>query len=405
MKQLAMSLVFSAALASVAIADYPYFDSWARLRGKSHQGGTYMFNLNPPFDVNIDYSPSWYPSNHGEFATNIGVAYKSKDWDSSNLLDTYNGIGVISGTPTFAIEFQNIVQSGSYAIAFYVQSSSGVSLLAQPYIAMGAGGLVENGPAFAMGVTRVGGSLAPLMSFNESIANANAPVDVGDTQIVLVRGFMTVSQNFFGSRGTGFFVPLGTALARCDMDKEMFGRAPDVAAGAGISVQVLSYSFAPAQNPWPLKPGSSNTSGGSRGFRTTFKDSSGNVLHDSSYAMPFDRESIDLPTLGTYSGSGTLTLESTGILRKIVPMTVVNGAVQIGSDIEVHGGDINGDNEVDLLDYFVLSEFYGLTADDDDFYNVTAEGLTGFDADLNFDDSVDLLDYMIISDNYNLSGD
>lgn len=60
------------------------------------------------------------------------------------------------------------------------------------------------------------------------------------------------------------------------------------------------------------------------------------------------------------------------------------------------GGDANGDNSVDLLDYFDLSDSYNL-AEGDSGYNASA--------DFNGDGSVDLLDYFILSDSYNLTGD
>jgi hypothetical protein len=59
-------------------------------------------------------------------------------------------------------------------------------------------------------------------------------------------------------------------------------------------------------------------------------------------------------------------------------------------------GDVNGDNSVDLLDYFALSDAYGSSVGDPTF---------NAEADLNGDDSVDLLDYFILSDNYGLEGD
>jgi hypothetical protein len=64
-------------------------------------------------------------------------------------------------------------------------------------------------------------------------------------------------------------------------------------------------------------------------------------------------------------------------------------------DLTMVGGDANGDDSVDLLDYFALSDSYNLSTGD-----------AGFDAgaDFNRDGSVDLLDYFILSDSYNVSG-
>lgn len=405
MKQLAMSLVFIGTLASVAGAGYASFDSWAKLKGGKFEKATY-FGASTIGITNVFHDPLYYQSNWFDFQTGLDARVSTTTWESLGDLDTYYGKEVVLGTPTFSIYFDNFVQSGTYSISFYLQASSSVTILANPFLSKLFGiGYDRNGDAYALGVTQPGSSLVSLQGFHESGTEILSETSFSDTQTVNVRGFMTVSQTPAGSRGIGIFVPLGPIIGIARVDRDVPGIAPVATANARISLQVTSYSYVPAAIPWPIKPGSSNTSSASRGIRTLFKDSTGSVLHDSSYAMPFDRESIDLPTLGSYTGSGTLTLESAGILRKIVAISVVSGAVQIGSEIELHGGDINGDNSVDLIDYFALSDYYGLTTDDATFYNVSADGLTGFDADLNLDDSVDLLDYMIISDNYNLSGD
>jgi hypothetical protein len=102
--------------------------------------------------------------------------------------------------------------------------------------------------------------------------------------------------------------------------------------------------------------------------------------------------SIGLPiTSGSYdlyyrvSGPGFLTnVEPSGTMGSIVTV-----------DLTMVGGDANGDDSVDLLDYFALSDSYNLSTGD-----------AGFDAgaDFNRDGSVDLLDYFILSDSYNVSG-
>lgn len=102
--------------------------------------------------------------------------------------------------------------------------------------------------------------------------------------------------------------------------------------------------------------------------------------------------SIGLPiSSGTYdlsyrvSGPGFLTnVEPSGAMGSIVTLAVT-----------MVGGDANGDDSVDLLDYFALSDSYNLSTGD-----------AGFDAgaDFNRDGSVDLLDYFILSDSYNVSG-
>lgn len=72
-----------------------------------------------------------------------------------------------------------------------------------------------------------------------------------------------------------------------------------------------------------------------------------------------------------------------------------NANTNLGN-IVLQGGDANGDQAVDLLDYFALSDAYN-----------TVPGDSAWDAfaDFNEDGSVDLLDYFLLSDNYNTEGD
>ncbi len=71
-----------------------------------------------------------------------------------------------------------------------------------------------------------------------------------------------------------------------------------------------------------------------------------------------------------------------------------NANTSLGN-IVLRGGDANGDQAVDLLDYFALSDAYN-----------TVPGDVAWDpfADFNEDGSVDLLDYFILSDEYNTEG-
>lgn len=98
----------------------------------------------------------------------------------------------------------------------------------------------------------------------------------------------------------------------------------------------------------------------------------------------------DAPGKGLYSVSvkiGTW-------LRKTMVVDTSNGArVQ---QFRLINGDCDGNNVIDLQDFFILSDSYGLSATD-----------PGYDprADLNTDQVVDLLDYFILSNNYLVEGD
>lgn len=79
--------------------------------------------------------------------------------------------------------------------------------------------------------------------------------------------------------------------------------------------------------------------------------------------------------------AGTITITSSGVSG--LAMTLLNG-------------DIDGDNEIDIQDYAVMSSAYGSSP---------GSGNWIAQADLNGDLAVDIADYAIISVNYGLSGD
>jgi len=102
-----------------------------------------------------------------------------------------------------------------------------------------------------------------------------------------------------------------------------------------------------------------------------------------------------VPSSALPAGNYDITFQGSHWLRKLKG----NVAITAGSNsvsASLLNGDVNGDNSVDLLDYFALSDAYGSSLGDPTF---------DAGADLNGDDSVDLLDYFILSDNYGLVGD
>lgn len=83
-------------------------------------------------------------------------------------------------------------------------------------------------------------------------------------------------------------------------------------------------------------------------------------------------------------------------LRKIRASVSVPSGGASGVNFSLKNGDIDGDNEVGIGDYSVLSSAYNLSLGD-----------AGYDAeaDLNGDDSIDIADYSILSVNYGMAGD
>jgi VCBS repeat-containing protein len=102
-----------------------------------------------------------------------------------------------------------------------------------------------------------------------------------------------------------------------------------------------------------------------------------------------------VPSSALSAGNYDITFQGSHWLRKLNGNVVITaGANSVSASLL--NGDVNGDNSVDLLDYFALSDAYGSSVGDPTF---------NAEADLNGDDSVDLLDYFILSDNYGLEGD
>ena len=74
--------------------------------------------------------------------------------------------------------------------------------------------------------------------------------------------------------------------------------------------------------------------------------------------------------------------------------------------VSLINGDVDGDNQVSILDYIALSGFYEKSETDSD-WNVVDPGvnLPPSAADLDEDGSVSILDYLILSGNYELAGE
>ena len=110
---------------------------------------------------------------------------------------------------------------------------------------------------------------------------------------------------------------------------------------------------------------------------------------------------LDLDPTGRYSlpapvtrGPYTLSVKHESWLREVVNVNTQFGSVT-NANLILPNGDINTDNSVDLLDYFVLSDAYNKPS--------VVDGPTRF-ADLNRDGMVDLLDYFSLSNSYGKEG-
>ena len=126
-------------------------------------------------------------------------------------------------------------------------------------------------------------------------------------------------------------------------------------------------------------------------------------IRDIGGTAPLQTVSVTLDASGNYSfalavPSGTYDLLARGShwLQRL------NGAADLSSsgptvvNFTLTNGDCDGDNEVGIGDYAILSGAYN-SAPGDSHWSASA--------DLNGDESVDIADYAILSANYGLTGD
>lgn len=136
------------------------------------------------------------------------------------------------------------------------------------------------------------------------------------------------------------------------------------------------------------------------------KDAGGAVLEEFSTMLQDGFTSLEFDDHLNYDGPATVTIESPGALRKIVNISYSNGVPDTANGtFSLHLGDVDGDNEVGLLDYFYLSDHFNTSSLDETFWQEDSAGVKGSDCDWNLDRSVDLLDYFLLSDSYGMVGD
>lgn len=133
-------------------------------------------------------------------------------------------------------------------------------------------------------------------------------------------------------------------------------------------------------------------------FQMQMRDGSGNVLQESGVQL----DDTSAPGEENYSfftaRTGTFTVNAKGApwLGQNRNGVLVGPANAGGVNFALTNGDSDGDNEVGIGDYALLSSAY----------NSTPGTLTWFwEADMNGDEAVDIADYAILSSNYGLTGE
>lgn len=96
-------------------------------------------------------------------------------------------------------------------------------------------------------------------------------------------------------------------------------------------------------------------------------------------------------------GSFRLSVKSSTFLRRTLPTDfVLNGSGLSNVNISLVNGDCDGDNEVTIFDYILLSQSFGLSPTDSAWLA---------EADLDGDQLVTIFDYVILSNSFGLRGD
>lgn len=216
----------------------------------------------------------------------------------------------------------------------------------------------------------------------------NAPIGRRDAYLSVDEGSTWEQIEFYGHPVANFTIrlmgiPVGTnttLFGNLDLD------------GFEVAVQPPKQEDAPATDAFlPTievelrQPGTSNVV---RTFyltpyATEYQVDPGTTIHRYSYLLPV------VPT-GTYD----IAFRGSHWLRKLVPNVTISGVTLL--DVALSNGDINGDNEVNLLDFSGLLAAYG---------SVPGEPQWNFLADLDGDLEVGLLDFSILLRNFGLLGD
>lgn len=114
---------------------------------------------------------------------------------------------------------------------------------------------------------------------------------------------------------------------------------------------------------------------------------------------PFALRPVVTASTSTFRMSGyregyRLVLKPAGYLRANVPAELGFGAAAV--NVPLYGGDVDGDNEVTILDYISLSSVYGSLSGGPTYLEA---------ADFDRDGEVSIIDYLVLSENYERVGD
>lgn len=124
---------------------------------------------------------------------------------------------------------------------------------------------------------------------------------------------------------------------------------------------------------------------------TIIKPSDGSVVREDTILL---NSEASTPILACLEGEYTVCVKASHWLQQCQTLTFDENGASI--NFSLINGDSDGDNEVGIGDYAILSSAYN---------TVPGDGAWAPEADLNGDESVDIADYAILSANYGQVGD
>ncbi|MBX7131415.1 MAG: hypothetical protein K1X67_01940 [Fimbriimonadaceae bacterium] len=124
---------------------------------------------------------------------------------------------------------------------------------------------------------------------------------------------------------------------------------------------------------------------------TIMKPSDGAVVREDTILLSSESS---IPILACLEGDYTVCVKASHWLRQCFPVTFDENGATV--NFSLINGDCDGDNEIGIGDYAMISSAYDTSPGDPGWAPM---------ADLNGDEAVDIADYAILSANYGLTGD
>lgn len=399
------------------------FADWKSLLGYKYHRGFSVF-------LNDYHTERTKITENGPFDSSCHAIHGSAQYTPVSLASVGGGLEfeeeqaymLINGKPRLFVRTPEVIPEGKYLlqVPFGGISGYGVSgksgALAGPWTGSTSVGYAESqvtyfSEALPIGFNNVEEKVTPPSAFEYEVAPPATSFGIVGVPLYFktpIQMKPRSAEEFSRSEGYAIFMEMGYVFARAKAIGALEILSPALS-GANCGFSINLREGAKITNKFRRKgavaPGGLDSDAG---IVVTIRDSSGGILD--TYATSVSPSDVGIYFDGGYSYSGPADVElvSNAFLRRVVAAQITNGEVILSSEPLLNQGDINKDGSVDLLDYFVLSDYYGFTSDDDAFWGLGSSMSSnsqpfismGAFSDINQDETVDLLDYFILADNF-----